>query len=290
MNETTINVENLTYTYPGSSNPAIKDLTFEIKKGEIFGFLGPSGAGKSTTQKILNGLLKNFKGEVKILNSDLRTVKSDYFEQIGVCFEMPTHFLKLSALENLKFFGSLYKREKEDYNTLLEMVGLADSANMRVAEFSKGMKTRLSFIRSFLHNPDLIFLDEPTAGLDPVNARTIKDIIQKKKNEGKTIFITTHNMNDAEQLCDRVAFIIDGEIKIIDTPYNLKQRLSNRVVKIEYINSSGHIAKEFSLDSLIDNNEFTSIFQDKSNKILTIHSQEPTLEKVFIEITGRELA
>jgi len=196
-----IKVRNLSYTYPKSSESTLKNLSFEINEGEIFGFLGPSGAGKSTTQKILYKILHNFEGEILVKNKPLQNWGKEYFEQIGVGFELPNHYLKLTAKENLQLFASFYKNEKLlDFNELIDIVGLTNSFNKRVEEFSKGMKMRLNFIRAIMHNPDLIFLDEPTSGLDPINAQKIKRHIVKLKNQGKTIFVTTHDMATADEL------------------------------------------------------------------------------------------
>jgi fluoroquinolone transport system ATP-binding protein len=157
-----INVSNLTFTYTGTTEPAIKDISFSVQPGEIFGFLGPSGAGKSTTQKILFRLLQGFQGSVQVFDRDLREWGYEYFEQIGVSFEMPNHYSKLTARENLRYFGALYQGSVMNPDELLEMVGLLDDADTLVSRFSKGMKNRLSVARSLVNNPKLLFLDEPT--------------------------------------------------------------------------------------------------------------------------------
>jgi fluoroquinolone transport system ATP-binding protein len=283
-----ITVENLNFSYAGRTNPALKNINFNIDDGEIFGFLGPSGAGKSTTQKILIGLLKEYQGNIAVFGRDLKTWRSDYYERVGVSFELPNHYLKLTALENLAYFRSLYSGATEDPMTLLESVGLTEDANQRVGQFSKGMMNRLNVARSLLNKPKLLFLDEPTSGLDPVNAQRIKTLIQQKKAEGTTIFLTTHNMASADELCDRVAFIIDGEIKLIDTPRALKLRYGKRYVRVEY-GINGHAQSEdYSLDGLADNRDFLNVLRDEA--VQTIHTQETTLENIFIQVTGRTLA
>ncbi|MHA2502046.1 MAG: ABC transporter ATP-binding protein [Candidatus Kariarchaeaceae archaeon] len=283
-----IEVKHLHYTYPGASVEAISDINFTIKKGEIFGFLGPSGAGKSTTQKILIGLLKDFKGSVSVNDIDLSSVDDDYYEKIGVSFELPNHYIKLTAIENLQYFASLYENamSKEDLMNLLEEVGLHEDADQAVSTYSKGMKNRLNFARSLLHRPEILFLDEPTAGLDPVNAERIKSIIDRKRREGVTIFLTTHDMHVADELCDRVAFIVDGKISITDEPKSLKLAHGKKSVKVEFGNSTTE-TKEFDLDTIGGNQEFMELL--KSETVQTIHSQEATLAKVFIEVTGRSL-
>ena len=282
-----IEVQNLHFTYPKNSVETIKGLDFNIKKGEIFGFLGPSGAGKSTIQKVLIGILKNFKGKVEVLGEDMARIPSDFYEKIGVSFEFPNLFLKFTAMENLEFFQVLYQEKSGDLFELLKMVGLEKEADTRVADFSKGMKMRLSFCRAFLNNPEVIFLDEPTSGLDPVNARRIKDIILKKKAEGKTIFITTHNMKVAEDLCDRVAFIVDGRLSLIDSPRELMVRRSRKRVRVEYRDGEILKTREFHLNTIGENTDFINLI--KAKQIETIHSQEANLEDVFIEVTGRRL-
>ncbi|MDQ4106798.1 MAG: ABC transporter ATP-binding protein, partial [Actinomycetota bacterium] len=168
-----LKVKDLTFTYPGGGKPAVEGINFNVRPGEIFGFLGPSGAGKSTTQKILIGLLRGYRGHIEVMGRELGTWGPEYYERIGVSFELPNHYQKLTALENLDFFRSLYSGRTRDPMELLEMVGLADDAGTRVSQFSKGMQMRLTFVRALLHGPELIFLDEPTAGLDPTNARKL---------------------------------------------------------------------------------------------------------------------
>jgi len=281
-----ITVENLSFTYTGTAKPAVKHLNFGVETGEIFGFLGPSGAGKSTTQKILNGLLKEYQGQIQVMGKALRDWNSDYYEHIGVSFELPNHYLKLTAVENLTYFKSLYRGDTHDPQALLKMVGLEEDGDVLVSQYSKGMKNRLSVARCLLHNPKLIFMDEPTAGLDPVNARRIKEIIRAQQAQGKTIFLTTHDMYVADELCDRVAFIIDGEIKLVDSPRVLKLQHGQARVQVEYQLNGQTEQQDFPLDGLGDNELFLKLLR---NSIQTIHSQEATLEDIFIEVTGRGL-
>lgn len=283
-----IQVKNLSYTYTRASEPAVTGLNFTVENGEIFGFLGPSGAGKSTTQKILIGLLKNYPGSVSILGKSLLDWNSDYYEHIGVSFEFPNHYLKLTALENLTYFGSLYKSKKHSPQDLLDLVGLNNDGKMLVSQYSKGMKTRLGVARSLLHNPDLLFMDEPTAGLDPVSSRRIRDLIRKQKEDGKTIFLTTHDMVTADELCDRVAFIVDGEIKLIGTPRDLKLQHGEPNVRVEYDDSRKTQREDFPLKDLGNNAGFLNLL--KKHTIQTIHTLEATLEDVFIQATGRSLS
>jgi fluoroquinolone transport system ATP-binding protein len=283
-----IEVKDLEYTYTGNNEKTLKGINFTVNKGEIFGFLGPSGAGKSTLQKIIIGILKGYRGSVKVAGQEVSKVKNSFYEKIGVSFELPNLYGKFTALENLKFFSSFYSVKTEEPELLLSMVGLNDDKNTRVSSFSKGMKMRLNFCRALLNKPDLIFLDEPTSGLDPVNAKNLKNIIQKMKSEGKTVFLTTTHMNIADELCDRVAFIVDGKIDIIDSPRTLKIRKGKKSVIVEFREKGSIISKDFGIDGIGTNEDFARILREK--EIETIHTQEATLEDIFIEVTGRSLS
>ncbi len=282
-----IHVGNLQFTYPGAKAPAIRSVNFDIQPGEIFGFLGPSGAGKSTTQKVLIRLLKGYTGDVRVFDKPLDTWGSEYFERIGVSFELPNHYQKLSVLENLRLFASLYTRETRDPLELLTLVNLEGDANTRVSAFSKGMQMRLNVVRALLHNPDLLFLDEPTTGLDPVNARRVKELVLDQKRSGRTVFLTTHDMNVADELCDRVAFMVDGEITRIESPRALKIAEGIRSVRVEYRENGGTAQRDFPLDTLGSDAEFSALL--RAHPIETIHTREASLEDIFIKVTGRSL-
>ena len=285
-------VQDLCYRHPGQDEDTIRGISFSIAPGEIFGFLGPSGSGKSTTQKLLIGLLKHYRGNMEVMEREARDWNHEIYRHIGVGFELPNHFLKLSGLENLDLFASFYGDEKlfvMDTMQLLEMVGLQDAATQQVGENSKGMKMRLNFARALLNDPSLLFLDEPTAGLDPVNAKTIKDIIRQQRQKGKTIFLTTHNMHDADQLCDRVAFIVDGELSLIDEPAKLKQQYGSKSVEVVIRSEQGQPeTHHFELDGLGGNRQFLELLD--AGKVESIHSQEASLEEVFIKTTGAQLS
>lgn len=282
-----IRVRDLEYTYPGKDSPAVNGISFEISKGEIFGFLGPNGAGKSTTQKILIGLLKGYSGNVRVFDGDIKKPGPEYYGKIGVAFEFPNLYGKFTALENLEFFSSLYPGKNEDPMKLLKKVGLEKEANHRVSGFSKGMKMRLNYIRAFLHNPEVVFLDEPTSGLDPVNARHIMDLILEARESGRTIFLTTHNMAAADKLCDRIAFMVEGKLRLIDSPRNLKIMHGRPKVTVESSNASGRLIKEFPLENLGGNKDFISFL--KKGDVEMIHTQEASLDDIFIKTTGRRL-
>jgi len=276
-------INNLTFRYPKNKEDTIKGISFEIRDGEIFGLLGPSGVGKSTTQKILTKLLDGYEGEILYKGKNLKSYNKSYYEEIGVGFEMPVHFSKLTAAENIDFFKKLYK-SPIDTDDLLRRVGLYEDRNKKVSEFSKGMKVRLNFVRAMISNPKMLFLDEPTNGLDPHNSRILKDIIKEYKENGGTVLITTHLMNDVDELCDRIAFMANGEIVEIDTPKNLKLKYGERKVEVEYRDGEEIKKESFDLDSLKDDNRFINII--KTREILTIHSKEMTLDDIFIKVTG----
>lgn len=285
-----IEVAGLHYTYPGAKSETLHGISFSIAEREIFGFLGPSGAGKSTTQKLLIGLLRNYTGTARVLGKDVSEWGSGYYEHIGVSFELPNHYLKLTATENLSYFASLYRGETHPPHEVLEWVGLRDAADKRVSEFSKGMKNRLNVARSLIHKPRVLFMDEPTSGLDPVNARKIKDLVLRLRGEGTTVFVTTHNMTVADELCDRVAFIVDGKLALVDAPDALKRQHGKRSVSVEYVNGgAGTATAEFSLDGLGTNQDFIRTLRD-AQRVETIHTQETTLENIFIEVTGERLS
>jgi fluoroquinolone transport system ATP-binding protein len=281
-----IQIEDLVFEYPKSKAPVLRALNFKIDKGEIFGFLGPSGAGKSTTQKILYKSLKGYGGSVVIDQKNIKDWDNSYFEKIGVGFELPNHYLKLTGKENMNLFASFYKKDSNrNINKLFEMVGLQEDMDKPVSAYSKGMKVRLNFIRAIQHNPDILFFDEPTSGLDPINAHIIKQHILDLKSQGKTVFITTHTMEIADQLCDRVAFIVDGELQATDRPKNLKKKYGKDAVNVELMSGAN---KEFPIIGLGNSLEFLAFI--KQDEIRRIQTLEATLEEVFIKITGKKLS
>jgi fluoroquinolone transport system ATP-binding protein len=283
-----ISVSGLTFTYPKSPRPAIRGMDFTVGQGEIFGFLGPSGAGKSTTQKLLIGLLRGHGGLADVWGRDPLQWGPDYYQRVGVSFELPNHYQKLTGAENLRFFASLYDGPTQDPSRLLDAVGLTDAANTRVGKYSKGMQMRLTFARSLLNNPELLFLDEPTSGLDPVNARKVKDIIMELKAEGRTIFLTTHDMSTADELCDRVAFVVDGSIVALDSPAELKIARSRRQLRVQYRTAQGILeTADFPMDGLADDPAFHTVL--RNHHVETVHSREASLDDVFVELTGRQL-
>ncbi|HBF9950065.1 TPA: ABC transporter ATP-binding protein [Clostridioides difficile] len=279
-----IKVDDLSFSY--TDRDFLQNINFGVGKGEILGFLGPSGAGKSTLQKILIGMITNYGVSVIVNGVESKRHSNKFYENIGVDFEFPSLYEKLTAIENLKYFGSLYSKKLLSIDELLKSVGLENEANKRVSEYSKGMKSRLNFIKALLHNPDILFLDEPTSGLDPSNSKVMKDIILSEKSKGKTIILTTHNMLDATELCDRVAFIVNGKISALDTPHNLI--MSKGAIKVRYTYfDNGEKTSECFLNNTANDKNLNMLIE--KNKLLSIHSSEPTLNDIFIEITGRNL-
>lgn len=279
-----INVKNLCFSY--TKQPFIENMSFSVKKGEIFGFLGPSGAGKTTLQRILIGLQKGYSGSVMLDNKEINSVTRDFYNRIGVDFEFPSLYERLTAMANLVFFASLYKKSLS-IEQLLKDIGLYEDKDKLVSDYSKGMKSRLNFIKALLHDPDILFLDEPTSGLDPSNAKIMKDIILKEKEKGKTIILTTHNMYDAAELCDRVAFIFEGKIKALDTPRNLVMSKGATQIKYTFLDENKERSKTVNLNETSQDTELSRLIAE--NQLLSIHSSEPTLNDIFVSLTGRHL-
>ena len=280
-----ITVENLSFTYPGAASPALRDLNFSLEDGEIFGFLGPSGAGKSTTQKILIRLLLGYEGRAEVLGREVRRWDKSLYERVGVSFELPNHYARLTALENLRHFAAFYQGPTIDPHRVLDWVGLSDAADERAGALSKGMKVRLNLARACIHRPRLLFLDEPTSGLDPVNTRLVMELIRRLRKEGTTVLVTTHNMSLADQLCDRVAFIVDGQIALIDAPDRLKRQHGEGQVRLK---QAGSPARQFPLDGLGENKAFLDALRT-GGTIESLQSEQTTLDDIFIEVTGKTL-
>ena len=286
MSTNTIIVDDIKYNY--GDIQAVKGITFNVKDGEIFGFLGPNGAGKSTTIKMLTGQLYPKKGSITVLGLDVTKKSGKVQAQIGICFERTNLYEQMSAVENLNLFAKLYGVKKFDADELLIKVDLKDRGKDHVSSFSKGMKQRLMVARSLVNKPKILFLDEPTEGLDPTSADNIRNVILKERERGATIFLTTHDMLEADKLSDRVAFINDGEIVALDTPHNLKQKYGKRAIKAQIKKSTGELeVKEIIMDNSNTGQDIHALFD--RDDVVTIHSEEASLEDIFIEITGRGL-
>ena len=281
-----IEVKDLTFSY-GKDKEALHGLSFTVADGEIFGFLGPNGSGKSTTQKILTGILKRYGGSVTLFGKDLKNAHTqEFFRNIGVLFEFPYLYANLSALDNLRYFASFYPKEQlRDPEELLdELEFKRDFLRKPVSSYSKGMRQRVSMARALISNPRLLFLDEPTSGMDPTGAVLFRSIIEKERQKGTTLFITTHNMFDADLLCDRVALLSNGNIAALDTPRNLKEQNSSRSIAVSYLHQGRR------REATITAPELKNGFPFAYDEIVSIHSQEPTLEDIFIQYTGRRLS
>ena len=284
--EKSIIVENLAYRY--GNLLAVDHISFDVKAGEILGFLGPNGAGKTTTVKMLTGQLRPYAGKAILLGYDVTKDTNKVQSQIGVCFEQTNLYEQMSAIENLKLFAALFGVNNFDGYALLERVGLAGREKDKVSGYSKGMKQRLMIARSLVNRPQIIFMDEPTSGLDPVSSEAIDNIILEERDRGATIFLTTHDMWEADKLCDRVAFMNQGKIEALDSPRNLKQQYGKRSLIAE-ISSNGDaiVKKEIDMDSPNTATEVEKLLTNE--KVITLHSEEATLEDIFIKVTGRRL-
>ncbi len=282
-----LSAEGLGYRYPGGTDPVLHGLDFEIGEGEIFGFLGPNGSGKTTTQKLLTRILLGYSGGVEVFGRDLASQGSDYYQRIGVQFELPNLYEKLTAEENLEFYRGFFSGPTEDVAGLLERLDLPAGDRRSAGELSKGMKIRLVLARSLLNRPRLWFLDEPTGGQDPRHAVAIRELIRERAASGTSIFLTTHDMAVAERLCDRVAFLVDGRIALVDRPERLIRERSHRRVRVEVARGGTIEMREFDLDDPASREALAECV--RGERVETIHSVEPTLEDVFLAVTGRGL-
>ncbi|MFC7549716.1 ABC transporter ATP-binding protein [Plantactinospora sp. GCM10030261] len=281
MQETVVRVEGLRVRYPAAARDAVAGVDFTVAAGEIFGLLGPNGAGKSTTQRVLTGQHRRYTGTVEVLGEPVARWGRRLYERIGVGFELPAYFPKLTARENLAAFAALHRAPPDAPERTLAAVGLADVADRRAGTFSKGMKMRLNLARAILHRPDVLFLDEPTSGLDPGNAADVRAVIRAQADAGRTVFLTTHDMPAVEELCSRVAFARDGAIMTIDTPRNLRMAYGHRSVLVEFTEAGELRHAEFPSP---DDPGLLSLLA--TGRVRTVHTREATLADVFIAITS----
>ena len=263
---------------------ALEDVSFQVKKGETFGFLGPSGSGKTTTIKILTGQLTQTSGEVKVFGRSASFLrKADFRKRIGVITDNSGLYTRLSIYENLKLYCELYGVPLTRIDEVLEMVNLNNDSKKVISKLSKGMIQRVTLARAFLHEPELLFLDEPTSALDPTNSKHIHDGLRKLNEKGTSIFLTTHDMSEAETLCNRVAFLHKGKIRRMDKPKTLRREFSDSTLLIELKDG-----REVLIPSGPEGADQLYKYME-GNQIVSIHSNEPTLGDIFVEITGREL-
>lgn len=280
--EYVIQMNNISKSF--GNKEALKDVSISVKAGEILGFLGPSGAGKTTTIKILTGQLKQSGGAAKILNRDVNTLNNDIYSQIGIVTDNSGLYENMTGYDNLLLFSRILGTNKKEISTLLERVGLGNDIKKKVRDYSRGMKQRLVLARAMLNHPKILFLDEPTSGLDPSTSVEIHKLMLEIKKSGTTFFLTTHNMSEASKLCDRIALFNEGRIADIGTLDELKQKYSDEK-KISVLLKSG---ESIVLDMVPKNSDTISDWMRK-DEIISVHSQEPTLEKIFLKVTGRDL-
>ncbi len=284
-----VSVRDLRFKYPGGDADVLRGLDFDIAAGEIFGFLGPNGSGKSTTQKVLTRILPGYHGAVQVFGQALAGQRADYYNRIGVSFEFPNLYEKLTAEENLDFYRRFFDVPTDDPDTLLRSLDLPVRDRRPVSKFSKGMKMRLVLARSLINRPKLWFLDEPTTGQDPQHAVVIRDLIRTQADAGVTVFLTTHDMAVAERLCDRVALIHAGKLLVVETPRMLKLQFNERAVRVEHRAPDGSLGREeFRLDDAASKQAFLE--RVRTTDVETIHTLEPSLEDVFLRLTGTGLA
>ena len=264
----------------------LNNISLSVEEGEIFGLLGPSGAGKTTLIKMLIGLLSATSGNIAILGKELDKKIDESFPSFGMVLDNDGLYDRLNCYDNLELYARIYSisNRKKVINDLLEKVGLIESSKKSVSNLSKGMRQRLSFARAILHSPKIVFLDEPTSGLDPATTLQIHSMMKMLKESGTTIFLTTHNMNEAQKMCDHLALLNEGNIVEEGTPEDICLHHRKKCeVNIEMTNGEKY---------MVDSHDLLTVLQtvlDTNNKTRSIHSNEPNLEEVFIELTGRDL-
>ena len=281
-----IAAEKLEYRY--GDLRAVKGISFTVGTQKILGFLGPNGAGKTTTFKMLTGQLRPRSGTATLLGMDISKDLEKVQARIGVCFETTNLYEQMSAIENLDLFARIFRMPDFSAEDLLDRVGLGGRGRDRVATYSKGMKQRLMIARSIINKPDILFLDEPTAGLDPTSSERIRDVILEERERGASVFLTTHDMMEADKLSDTVAFMNSGEIAALDTPLNLKRKYGRRALKVTVAAGDGLADREITLDEPGTADAVRDLFAREN--VVTVHSEEATLEDIFIQLTGARLA
>ncbi len=286
MTQPAIAVKDLTFAY--GDKLAVDGVSLSVAPGETLGLLGPNGAGKSTTIKMIIGQLQPRSGSISILGRPMPAERDLIQAQMGVCFEEKNLYSAMSAAENLTFFGKLFGLKSVDVDGLLDRVGLLDRRDDRVSSFSKGMRQRLMMARALVNTPNILVLDEPTDGLDPVSALAVRDLVRAEAARGAAVLLTTHDMHEADDLSDRVAFINAGQILVVDTPEALKIQHGTRAVTLR--RRAGATVEEqiITLEDPQTPNRVAAALADPD--LLTMHTREATLEDVFVEYAGRGLA
>lgn len=281
-----IEVNNLQKIF--NEKTAVKDMTFDVDEGEIFGFLGPNGAGKTTTIKMLTGRTLPTYGSAKIMGKDIIRESYGLESKTGIVPDKSNLYERLNIIQNLEFFCRLYGIPTSVANDLLEEIGLSDEKKTQVKKLSKGTRQKILLIRALLHKPRLLFLDEPTSGLDPTSAAHIHNILMKLNKEGTTIFLTSHNMEEVEKLCGRVAFINSGSIVEMGAVRDLKLKYKNDKMKL--LVKSGNALEELRMEMSGEHSAIEVSNLIREGRLVSIHSCEPTLADIFMSLTGREIA
>ena len=281
--KSSIKAAGITRSFGGRT--VLNGIDLDIGKGEIFGLLGPSGAGKTTLIKILTGQLPQDGGTAEINGTDSRALSGAERRRFGITMDNFGIYERLSCFENLKVIAGIYGVGKEEIRSVLGKVGLSEAAKTPAGKLSKGMTVRLKLARAFLSDPDILFLDEPTSGLDPVSANEIHKMILSEKERGKTVFLTTHTMTEAEKLCGSIALLNEGRIVEYGAPKDICRRYDHqRKLKI-------HLTDGEDLELPHSESSAGRIAQlISSGRAETIHTTEPNLETVFMELTGKELS
>ncbi len=281
-----IEVKNLKKQY--GPKTAVKDISFKVDEGEIFGFLGPNGAGKTTTVKILTGQMLPSYGEASVLGLDVTKCGDKLHGRIGVVPENANLYERLTVRENLEFFCRLYACETDIIGYYLEQVKLSGEKDTQVKKLSKGMKQRVLLVRALLHKPSVLFLDEPTSGLDPSSAADIHDLLSGLNAEGMTILLTSHNMEEVDKLCGRVAFMDGGVIVDSGKTRELKMKYADNRIKL--LLKNGDVLEEKQLGLSGEDTAACVAQWIREGRVITIHSCEPTLGEIFMKLTGRKIA
>lgn len=280
--KTAVSVKDLCHSF--GEKKVLDHINLEVKEGEILGLLGPSGAGKTTLINILTGQLGQVSGESFLLDKNSKELTGEDYEYIGIMMDSFGLYERMSCQDNLKFFNMLDKKGGRNIMEVLKQVGLADAKKTLVSNLSKGMRNRLAFARALLRNPKILFLDEPTTGLDPATIEEIHKMILEEKAKGTTIFLTTHNMHEAEKLCDNIALLNEGKIVEYGAPDEICRRYNHQKrIRLHLTNG-----EDVELEHSVKDGEKILAYL-KSGELETIHSTEPNLETVFVELTGRGL-
>ncbi len=282
MSDFAVEVAGLEKSY--GQTRVVKGISFTVQHGEIFGFLGPNGAGKTTSIRMMIGEIPFKNGNISIMGYSVPQQISLTRRIVGVVPDYQNLYDRITIRQNLEFFAALNNVDKSRIDEVLNEVFLLEHQNKSCKDLSRGLRQRALIARGLLHKPRLFFLDEPTSALDPHSARLIRDLVLKLKNDGTTVFLTTHYMEEADQLCDRLAIMNSGEIVACDSPENLKKNYGRKAVKVEFNEQGNRHSADFSLE---DPQEIATVAgMMTSGKIVKIHSQEATLEEVFMKVTG----